>query len=51
MLQSLIQIALILIIARSGYRAFTCMQKLRKPWLDLLHYISVAVVALGFLIR
>lgn len=47
----LFQIALIIIIARSGYVAFNLMNaRISKPWLDILFHFSVAIVALSFLL-
>lgn len=47
----LVQIALILIVIRSVYMTFTLSQHSKKPWIDLLHYISVAIVAMSFLLH
>jgi len=46
----LYQIALIIIIARCGYVAFTLLNKTRKAWLEILFYLSVVIVALTFLL-
>lgn len=48
----LFQIALIIMVARSGY---VCMQLIsmpakKKDWLDILFHASVAVVSLSFLL-
>ncbi|MCZ8512778.1 hypothetical protein O9H85_10195 [Paenibacillus filicis] len=48
---AIVQIALILIIVRSVYMTFLVSQRPKKPWLDLLHYVSVAVVAMSFLLH
>jgi hypothetical protein len=48
--ESVLQIALILIIVRSVYTTFILAQRGKKPWLDILHYVSVAIVALSFLL-
>ncbi|AEI45423.1 hypothetical protein [Paenibacillus mucilaginosus] len=46
----LFQAALLIIIIRAVYMIFSLAQRPKKPWLDLLHYISVAIVALTFLL-
>lgn len=46
---ALVQIALFLIVIRSAYMTFQLFRRPRKPWLDLLHYVSVAIVAVSFL--
>ncbi|WP_158289595.1 hypothetical protein [Paenibacillus flagellatus] len=46
----LIQIALIVIVARSAYKAFTLGGSSRKPWFDIAFHVSVALVALSFLL-
>ncbi|WP_164824363.1 hypothetical protein [Paenibacillus elgii] len=48
---ALVQIALFLIVIRSAYMTFRLLLRPRKPWLDLLHYVSVAIVAVSFLLR
>lgn len=46
----LIQIALIVIVVRSAYRAFQMGGAYRKMWLDIAFHISIALVALSFLL-
>ena len=46
----LIQICLILIIARSGYKGFQLVNHSRKNWLDILFHFSVAILALSWLL-
>jgi hypothetical protein len=46
----LFQIALIIIIVRSVYIIMQEVNGVRKFWLDILFHISVAVVALHFLL-
>lgn len=46
----LLQIAWVIIIARCGYKAFQLMNTKRKPWFEILFYISVALVSLAFLL-
>ena len=45
----IIQIALILIIARSLYVMVLEIKNKRKNWLDILYHASVAIVAIDFL--
>ncbi|SES26162.1 hypothetical protein [Salipaludibacillus aurantiacus] len=46
----LIQIAWVIIIARCGYRAVNLMNSSRKPWFEILFYISVVLISLSFLL-
>jgi len=46
----LLQAALIIIVARSGYRTFQLAGAVRKQWLDILFHASVAILALSFLL-
>lgn len=47
----LIELAWIIILARSGYRAFTLLKvKYAKPWLEILFNLAVALISLSFLI-
>jgi predicted membrane channel-forming protein YqfA (hemolysin III family) len=46
----LIQIALILVIARCGYVAFNLLNRARKAWLEILFYLAVVVIALNLLL-
>lgn len=48
---ALVQIALFLIVIRSVHMTFQLLRRPRKPWLNLLHYVSVAIVAVSFLLR
>lgn len=48
---ALVQIALFLIIIRSVHMTFQLLRRPKKPWLDLLHYVSVTVVAVSFLLQ
>jgi len=45
----LLQIAWVIIIARSGYMVITMLNKRNKPWFDILFYLSIVIVSLGFL--
>ncbi|MBP1933726.1 hypothetical protein [Ammoniphilus resinae] len=45
----LLQIAWVIIIARSGYMVINMLNKRNKPWFDILFYLSVVIVSLGFL--
>ncbi|WP_248928452.1 hypothetical protein [Paenibacillus hamazuiensis] len=44
----LVQIALILVIIRSGYKAFLLLSSRSKMWLEILYYFAVALLALKF---
>ena len=47
----LIELAWIIILARSGYRAFTLFKiNYAKPWIDILFHIAVALISLSFLL-
>jgi hypothetical protein len=46
----LFQIALIVMIVRSLFRAFKLFDHASKAWLDIVFHIAVAVVALSFLL-
>ncbi|WP_165763828.1 hypothetical protein [Halalkalibacter urbisdiaboli] len=46
----LIQIALVIIVIRSGYRAITIFKSFRNNVLDLLYHASICIIALSFLI-
>ncbi|WP_179295550.1 hypothetical protein [Bacillus sp. FJAT-45350] len=46
----LIQLALIIIIARCGYKAITLINSHRKPWFEILFYLSVVIFTLSFLL-
>jgi hypothetical protein len=45
----LIQIALIVIIVRCGYVAYTLLNHSKKRWLDIAFYVAVALLALSWL--
>jgi hypothetical protein len=45
----LVQIALIIIAARSGYQAMNLLKKTNKNWFDILYYLSIVIVVLSFL--
>jgi hypothetical protein len=49
MVHLIVQIALIIIIVRCVYVAFTHFQRHRKKWLEILFYLSVAIIALEML--
>lgn len=46
----LVEVAWIIIIARSGYKVINLLNSYSKPWFDILFYISIIVVGLSFLI-
>jgi hypothetical protein len=46
----IIQIALVIVVIRCGYVAFTLLNGHGKRWLDIAFYISVALIALNFLL-
>lgn len=46
----LFQIALLIIVARSVFVVFNLLNRGRKEWIDILFHISVAIVALSFLL-
>ncbi|WP_167577827.1 hypothetical protein [Ammoniphilus sp. YIM 78166] len=51
MIPLLVQIAWVIVIVRCGYAAFKLLNRgRRKPWLDILFYISVVIIALAFLL-
>jgi hypothetical protein len=46
----IIQLALLIILIRSGYRFIQGINGFRKNWLEVLFDLSVALIALSFLI-
>lgn len=46
----IIQIAVLIILVRSAYIFFQGIQAFRKNWLELLYHLSVALIALNFLL-
>lgn len=46
----LIQIAWIIIIARCGYKLIHMLNGHRKPWFEILFYLSVIIISFSFLL-
>jgi hypothetical protein len=46
----IIQLALLIILVRSGYRFVQGLSAFRKNWLEVLFDLSIAIIALSFLI-
>ncbi|PWK13058.1 hypothetical protein [Tumebacillus permanentifrigoris] len=45
----ILKLCWLIIFARSGYKTYQLLQPRRKDWFDIIFYLAIAIVALGFI--